>query len=169
MAILDPRFRLHKGRYVMQCALVVVALTAVLALLNAIANAAVIAALGASCFIAFTMPHRDVSKPRYLIGSYVIGTLLGSACFWISKQVALPEHLGAMQNLPYMVFGGLAVGASVFLMVITNTEHPPAASIALGFVLLSEWHVLTVVVVLVGIVAICVVHRLLKRVLIDLL
>ena len=37
-----------------------------------------------------------------------------------------------------VLFGGLAVGVSIFVMVITDTEHPPAAAVALGFVI-SPW------------------------------
>jgi len=56
----------------------------------------------------------------------------------------------------------------MFVMVTTNTEHPPGAAIALGFVL-NEWDIMTVVVVLAGISAISLVKELVRDRLIDLL
>ena len=53
-------------------------------------------------------------------------------------------------------------------MVITDTEHPPAAGVALGFVL-HGWDYFTVIVVLMGIVSISILKFLLKPVLINLL
>jgi len=67
-----------------------------------------------------------------------------------------------------VIFGGLAIGLAMFGMVITNTEHPPAASLALGLVL-GEWHLLTVMVALVEIVMLCILKKLLKPILINLL
>ncbi len=53
----------------------------------------------------------------------------------------------------------------MFLMVITDTEHPPAAGLALGLVLAESWRPEIIIVVLVGIVLVA----LLKPVLKDLL
>jgi CBS-domain-containing membrane protein len=167
MALLDAKFRRNKLRYVLQCLLAAVSVLAVLIILDAISNAAIIAAVGASSFIAFTMPHAQVSRPRFLIGGYVAGAGAGTACYWLSQLVwpalpYLPDRYG------YAVFGAFAVGLAIFLMVVTNTEHPPAASLALGLVL-GEWRVLSVVVVLVGIVVLAALKKALHSVMINLL
>ncbi len=67
-----------------------------------------------------------------------------------------------------IIFGAVATGLAMLLMVITDTEHPPAASLALGFVL-SEWDALTVLAVISGIVALASIKEVLKFRLIDLL
>lgn len=167
MKVFDDRFAKNKARYILQCLLATAAVAAVVLMLNAISNIAVIAALGASFFIAFTMPHADVSRARFLIGGYLVGVVSGTICFWVSQVPAIAA-CGLVEGYGCVIFGAAAVGAAMFTMVITNTEHPPAASVALGLVL-GEWHYLTVVVVLVGIVAVVALKKLLKPVMINLL
>ena len=45
---------------------------------------AVIIALGLSTFIAFTMPKAEVSKPRIMIGGYIVGIVAGCLCHYLS-------------------------------------------------------------------------------------
>ena len=166
MKILDVKFRANKTRYILQCILAACAVCVVLLLLNIISDTAIIAALGASAFIAFTMPKVDASKPRLLIGGYLVGITAGCLCHYLATSffTLLPfdqEHSQA-------VLGAASVGLAMFLMVITDTEHPPAAGLALGFVL-HGWDYYTVIVVLVGIVSISVLKFLLKPVLMNLL
>jgi CBS-domain-containing membrane protein len=73
-----------------------------------------------------------------------------------------------IQKTSYIVFGALAVGLAIFVMVITDTEHPPAAGLALGLVL-DEYNHMTAVVALVGIVSLSVMKAVLKPVLKNLL
>jgi len=53
-------------------------------------------------------------------------------------------------------------------MVVMNAEHPPAAGLALGFVL-NEWNFWTVIVVVSGIALLSILKTVLKPVLVDLL
>ena len=69
---------------------------------------------------------------------------------------------------PHVVFGAMSVGLAIFVMVITDTEHPPAAGLALGLIL-NEWSLLTIVVVFVGIISLSVIKFILKPVLKNLL
>jgi CBS-domain-containing membrane protein len=64
-----------------------------------------------------------------------------------------------------IVFAALATGLAMFLMVVTKTEHPPAA--ALGLVL-NEWTPLTLVVVILGVTALSICKRLVLPLLMDL-
>jgi len=162
----DGNFRSNKARYVLQCLLATVAVMVMLAVMSSIANPAVMAALGASAFIAFTMPETKSSQPRIMIGGYVAGIAVGSACCGLVLLLVGPAATQPTW-LP-VVAGGVAVGLAIFAMVVTNTEHPPAASLTLGLVL-GEWATLTVVVVLVGIVVLCAIKRLLRPVLRNLL
>ena len=163
----DRSFRTRKARYALQSCLATVCILAVLMILNAIANAAIIVALGASTFTVFAAPQAKLARPRYLIGGYVVGLLVGTAFFWLSRALPVPA-IPFLPSFPYLVYGAPAVGAAMFVMVITNTEHPPAASIALGLVL-NEWSYLAVVVALTGIVVLSLLRWLLRKQLISLI
>ncbi|MCK4850215.1 MAG: HPP family protein [Phycisphaerae bacterium] len=163
----DRRFSKNKLRYLLQCILATASAMLVLMLLNTIVNKVVIASLGASCFIAFCVPHHRASSPRFLIGGYIVGIAAGTLCYWLAK-VPWPDSVNFLQSHSDVIFGGLAIGLAMFGMVVTNTEHPPAASLALGLVL-SEWHLVTVAVALLEIVMLCILKKLLKPILINLL
>lgn len=166
MKLFDQHFRTHALRYVTQCLLAMLAILIVLAILNAVLNTTIIAALGASTFIAFTMPHKPNSQPRYLIGGYVMGTIAG---VFSNFMALLPLWAGThfITDYGHIIFGALAVGLAIFLMVVTDTEHPPAAGLALGYVL-NECTFLTVVVVILGILCLVGIKTALKSQLIDL-
>jgi CBS-domain-containing membrane protein len=55
----------------------------------------------------------------------------------------------------------------MFIMVVTRTEHPPAAALALGLVL-NNWNITTLLVILAGIISLSVLKRLVLPVLMDL-
>ena len=135
-------------------------MAAVLAFLDALAHTAIVASLGASFFIAFTMPKTQASKPRPLIGGYLIGISTGSLCSMLASTFIVEGS--------YVIFGALAVGVAIFLMVVTNTEHAPAAGIALGLVI-NKWDHWTLLFILGAVVFLTVVKRLLRSVLINLI
>ncbi len=85
-------------------------------------NAVVIASIGASAFIVFTMPKSPTAKPRRVIGGHIIGLIAGSAC------AAIPHGSVLAANGVYAV----AVGIAIWAMVALDFEHPPAAGTALG-------------------------------------
>jgi len=167
MLVLDEKFRKNKLRYVLQCLLATVAVGVLLTILDAISDAAVIGALGASSFIAFTMPHANVSRARFLIGGHCMGVVAGMLCHWASRWPVLAE-VPLVSGNETVLFGALAVGLAIFLMVTTDTEHPPAAGVALGLVLEQRpWG--TVAVILVGVVVLALMRRALQRWLLNLL
>jgi CBS-domain-containing membrane protein len=167
MRLLDDKFPTNKRIYFLQCGLATLSVFTVLMILDAISNAAIIAALGASSFIAFTMPQAQVSRPRFLIGGYLVGTAAGSLCHFLSLSPWL-AGLPFVESHPQVVFGAVAVGVAMFVMVVTDTEHPPAAGLALGFVL-NEFDHMAVVVTLVGIVLVSIIKAMLKPVLKNLI
>ena len=167
MEIIDPKFRKNKGMYVAQTALVVMVIFILLTVLDAVSNAAVIAALGASSFIAFTMPHAEVSRPRFMLGGYAVGLVAGTSCFyaWAWTEAS---SISFVQSIPIEVFAAIALGVAIFVMVVANFEHPPAAGVALGLVLNGSSG-LTILVLTVGILSLVLAKVLAKPVLIDLL
>ncbi len=163
MKLIDKNFKDNAARYILQCGLATLSVMVILAVLDAINNTTIIAALGASTFIAFTMPHKPASNPRFLIGGYLMGTLSGTVCHSLS-MLSFWEQIPWVGQDPNIVFGAVAVGLAIFLMVVTDTEHPPAAGLALGFVL-NTYTALTVVVVILGILSLAGIKTLLKPVL----
>ncbi len=67
-----------------------------------------------------------------------------------------------------IVFGAIAVGIAIFIMTITNTEHAPAAGIALGLVI-NEWNYFTIILIFCAIVWMASVRKFLKPYLMDLI
>ncbi len=164
MRILDRKFRRHVGKYMLQCALATVIIVAVLLSLNVLTHTAIIATLGATTFIVFTMPQSYFSQTRVLLGGYTVGIAVGIFFHYLSTT----EILQIMsEEILLIVFGGISVGIAIFLMSITNTEHAPAAGIALGLVL-NEWNYLTVGVIIGSVLLLCIVREILGSSMMDL-
>ncbi|MDD9271688.1 HPP family protein [Paenibacillus sp. GCM10023248] len=72
------------------------------------------APFGASCVIAFALPHSPLAQPRSLIGGHVLSTLVG-----LLALAAFGVHAWSL---------ALAVGAAITLMQLTRTLHPPAGA-----------------------------------------
>jgi len=67
-----------------------------------------------------------------------------------------------------IVFGALAVGIAIFIMAVTNTEHPPGAGIALGLVI-NPWTWVTIIFIFCAIIWLTSVRKILKPYLMDLI
>jgi len=107
--------------YIYQTLMASVLVFLVLVLLD-MQHAVVIASIGASVFLVFAMPRNVTAQPRRVIGGYLIGLATGSLS-------ALIPQSSLYQTFAVYAF---AVGASIFLMVAIDMEHPPASGIALG-------------------------------------
>ena len=153
-------------RYALQCGLAGITVLVLLLVLDAVTQTVLIAALGASSFIAFAVPRSLHSGPRHMIGGYVVGMAAG--CFMDIANTALGVSSPTVAHAVLVAFGATATALAMFLMVVTRTEHPPAAALALGLVL-NEWDLLTLGVVLAGIVALSLVKRLVLPMLLDLI
>ena len=68
----------------------------------------------------------------------------------------------------FTAVAALTVGLSIVLMVLTNTEHPPAAGAALGLVV-YEWSWSSVGVIVVCAIALSVLRAVLRPRLVNLL
>jgi len=151
-------------RYALQCGLAGVVVLILLLVLDAVTQTVLIASLGASAFIAFAVPRSLHSGPRHLVGGYLVGILAGTIMATLNHWTNVP---GGLDHAVMVVFGALAISVAMFGMVVTRTEHPPAAALALGLVL-NEWNLVTLAVVLTGVVVLSVVKRLVLPVLMDL-
>ena len=164
---LDKHFR-HQNfrRYLLQCSLAGFVVLILLLVLDAVTQTVLIAALGASAFIAFAIPRHLHSGPRHLIGGYVVGITAG--CLMAYMYHSFDVESVSIDHALMIVFAALATSLAMLLMVVTKTEHPPAAALALGLVL-NEWDLLTLVVIIAGVTGLSLIKRLVLPMLMDLL
>ncbi|MFC1906917.1 HPP family protein [Chloroflexota bacterium] len=152
------RFRRLWKNYIYQSFLAVVVVAIVFLLLH-IQEAVIIASMGATAFIVFTMPNNRSAHPRRVIGGHVTGLLCGSVA-----ALVIPH---ATTDPIVVIEYSLAVGLSIFLMVALDVEHPPAAGTALG-VAIAQFSPGVALTVLVGSIMLSLAHRFLRRFLRDL-
>ncbi|MCK4256753.1 HPP family protein [candidate division WOR-3 bacterium] len=148
--------RLYWKNYVFQSLFATLAIFIVLLTLS-LQEAVIIASIGATTFIVFAMPKSITAKPRNVIGGHLVGLISGSLC-------ALIPHPLFLHSI--MVYS-LAVGFSIFIMVITDTEHPPASGTALG-VAIHGFSLGVTIAVIIRVVILSLIHHLFKRYLRDL-
>ncbi|MFH1639451.1 MAG: HPP family protein [Chloroflexota bacterium] len=161
MKLFDESFKKMPRNYVYQSLLATLTMTLILYFVRLMTHAVVVGALGSSTFVVFAMPHSTTAEPRRLIGGHIVGLLCGIACYYLFST----GFLGVMcQNieLVYLFGGALTVGLAIFLMTITNTEHPPAAGIALG-VFINQWSPGIIAFILLFAVGISIVRKLLLK------
>lgn len=163
---LDENFRKHKKQFILQSLMTVGVVSVVLLFLDFLADGIVVASIGASSTIAFGNPHDESAGPRYLIGGYIFGVISGGFCCLVA--FGLDQILpGINSDFVMALLGAFSVGLTMFLMVITNTEHPPSSALALGLVL-NGFSVLSAAVAIIGISLISLTQRLLKKYMYDL-
>jgi CBS-domain-containing membrane protein len=153
----DPEFRPHWASYVVQSALGTATIFAAIHTLRQ-QNLLVAASLAATAFTIFVMPSSVPAKPRNVAGGHMVGLVFG--CVFASVAAGA----GVWQDAMY----ALAVGCSIFVMAITNTEHPPAAGTALG-VVIAGYSIRVVMGVAIGVTILAVIHGVLKPYLRDLI
>jgi CBS-domain-containing membrane protein len=167
MRLLDLKFRKNILRYLFQCLLATITIFIILLFLNVLTETAIIASLGASAFITFTMPTAYSSGLRPMIGGYLVGIMVGVICFVIATS-QLFDALFISDTMLKAVFGAIAVGIAIFVMVATDTEHAPAAGIALGLIL-NKWEFMTIFYIISAVILMASVKKILKPYLLDLI
>ncbi len=158
--LIDRRFRRHWRNYIIQCALAALALLIVLLVVDVVLQAAIVVAIASTAFIVFVAPHSMASTPRRVIGGHVVALIVGTAFSLLYLIPRFGEHIIG-SHFTADVIAVLSVGLSILLMVMTNTEHPPAAGTALGLVI-GGWAPSAILFVLLGALILAAVHRLLR-------
>ncbi|MFQ6079107.1 MAG: HPP family protein [Thermodesulfobacteriota bacterium] len=119
MHLFDRKLREKWKSYLWQSGAATLAIFLILLIFTELTNVVIVAAVGATTFTVFAIPKHYTARARNVIGGHIFGTGMGLLFFNIHSL---------------LVGGSLAVGATMLLMVITNTEHPPAAGTALGLI-----------------------------------
>jgi len=165
MEILDPHFKKNPRPYIAQSLLALAIFFIVLLFVETVTQVVIVAALGASTFIVFSMPHTMTARPRRLIGGHVVGLASGSICHFLFVDGLL---LNINESTALLAFTfALAIALAMFLMAITNTEHPPAAATSIGL-LTAGWSWSTILFVVLFAALLSVIHYTLRRWLVDL-
>lgn len=165
--IIDNKFKKNIVKYIFQCVLATLTILAVLLFLNILTETAIITALGASTFIVFTMPKQYSSDSRRLFGGYLVGLAVGFLFYLISTSDFGTFFIGN-HTTSLVIYGALAVGAAILIMIITNTEHAPAAGIALGLVI-NKWDYVTIIFIILAVIWMYGIKTILRKYLIDLI
>ena len=134
------------------------AVVAIVLFILHINQAVVVASIGATAFIVFTMPKLSTAHPRRVVGGHIIGLACGSV------MALIPHSTVPISVIVYSV----TVGLSIFLMVASDFEHPPASGTALG-VAISGFSLNVALAVIASSILLALAHHLLKRNLKDLL
>ena len=166
MQIIDKAFVRSPKSYIIQSLLAVVAVAIILYFVGVLTHVAIVAALGSSAFVVFAMPRSVTGQPRRLIGGHVVGLISGTFCHFVFLGGPLGELVTGWEFTTLLVYA-LAVGLSIFLMTITDTEHAPAAGTALGIVT-YDWSYQVVIFVLIFAISLAIVRKLLGSRLKDL-
>lgn len=82
------------------------------------------ASLASSAFLIYLDPQHGTNTARTLVLSQTMASILG----WIAYSLLGPGYLS----------GGLAMVATILLMIVLDAVHPPAVSTALSFALRSD-------------------------------
>jgi CBS-domain-containing membrane protein len=139
----------------------------VLLLILRFSRVVVIAALGASAFIVFAMPKNVTAQPRNVIGGHAVGILSGTICTVLIYREALASFLGLDFEVLMIIAASVSVGLTIFIMVVTDTEHPPGCSTALA-VIVHGWDLYYVAFIIICATIMIVVKHLLNPWLKDL-
>ena len=108
--------------------------------------------IGATAFIVFAMPKSITANPRNVIGGHAVGAATGLLLLLIPHNTFLSS----------VFIYSFAVGASIFMMVTLNIEHPPASATALG-IAMNGFSLRASVVFFISIVILLITQRYFKR------
>jgi len=117
----------------------------------------VIASIGSTAFIVFALPKSITARPKNVIGGQIIGLLSGSIC-------ALIPHSSFISSI---IVYSVAVGLSIFLMITTDTAHPPASGTALG-IAITGFSINIALSLIISVTILSFIHHFLKPFLEDL-
>ena len=168
MRLLDRKLK-HRGpQYLFQCGLATVALIIILLVEDAVLRAAIVVAIASTAFIIFVVPNSIAATPRKVIGGHFVAVIVGSIFAGVLNIPAV-ESVAEDFNHVVNIAAALSVGLSIFMMVITDTEHLPAAGTALGLIVAPGWSWSAVIFIMSGAAILSLLRVILRPKMINLL
>ncbi len=168
MKLIDRKFIRKPFRYIIQSLLAGGSIFLILFFINLLKHPAIIASLGATAFIIFTRPKGNSSDIRRIFGGYFIGLITGLVIYSMNGNLSVMLNFFLKNNIHKPFLGAIGVFLSIFLMTITDTEHPPAAGITLGLII-GEWDKSTLIYIVVSLIVMYSLKNFLKEWMIDLI
>ncbi len=153
---IDREFRQHWKHYVIQSLLATLSVFIVLYFLS-VQHKVIVASIGATAFIVFAMPDSITAQARNVIGGQIVGLCCGFLFSLFPHSVVIYS----------IIVYSLAVGATIFTMVVIDMEHPPAAGTALG-VVITGISLDVFIAVIMSVIILSLIHRFFKPHLKDL-
>jgi len=148
-----------------QCLILFIALSLLLILYEVLGGVTV-TSLGASGFIIFTMPHKSISKTTNMVFAYLFASIVG-IIFGITYGMLHSLEILWLPSI-LIVFKGLSVTITVYVMVRTKYAHPPAAALALGLVS-DPQRIYVAMIAILGTFVLCLIRKCLSKHLHDLM
>ena len=163
----DRRLVTRSRSYAFQSALATLSLLAIVVVEDVVLNVAIVVAMASTVFTIFVVPDSVAATPRKVIGGHVAGVLAGSIVVAI---LGIPDISEIVESSPSIrnAVAALTLGLSMVMMIITDTEHPPAAGAALGLVI-HGWNWSSIGVILIGAVVLSGIRIALRPRLVNLL
>ena len=127
----DPGFVSAPLRFGLQAGMATLAMLAILTFVDSLSTAAIAAGLASSVVGIFIAPSNSTARIRSVVGGHGVALILGSL-FSVILFLGPVEVFWGEERIFLHLSLAVAVGLSMLLMAITNTEHPPAAGPALG-------------------------------------
>ena len=165
--ILKRRLRSKFSRYVIQCGFATIALACILLLADEILGTAIIVAIGSTVFTIFVVPVSLASSPRFVLGGHVIGILV-SGIFVLGIAILGLDFSDNSSKISFDLIAAMAVGLGIFLMVVMNAPHPPAAGTILGL-LANGWDISAVLFVVISSISLILIRLLFGHRLVNLI
>ena len=129
--LLDPKFRRHYRQYIFQALLATAAMAVILLFVDSLSTAAIAAGLGSSVVGIFINPSGTTARLRAVVGGHTMALLIGTVFSVIIFTGGMESFF--TDNTQYLDLAmALSVGLLMLVMAVTDTEHPPAAGIAIG-------------------------------------
>ena len=95
--------------------------------------------VASSAFTIFVIPESVAATPRKVIGGHLVAGLIGAGVSSILQTPGLELYASETRYI-VDIAAAISVGIGIFFMVVTNTEHPPAAGTSLGLVIYGfDW------------------------------
>ena len=152
----DIKIKLYWKNYIYQSSFAAVSVFIIFLILT-IEHAVVVASIGSTAFIVFSMPNSIAATPKRVIGGHMIGFLSGSLIGIIAHGPAF--YLALVY--------AIAVGVTLLGMVVADMEHPPTAGTALG-IAMTGYSREAAMAIMTSVVILALIHKLARPYIKDL-
>ena len=164
--ILDQYIHSKWAHYVTQCGLASLSLVLILIVGDTLLKAAIVVGVASSAFTIFVIPESVAATPRKVIGGHLVAALIGAGISYLLQTPGLEIYVLETRYI-LEISAAISVGIGIFFMVVTNTEHPPAAGTAFGLVI-HPFSLSAIVFIISSVIILSVIKHTLRSKLIDL-